>query len=458
MSYQIDVLAPKTLLNSSSSLTPSSPISLSQRREIDGSTQSIRDRFIHYYQDQGFQTLPRAPMSHPSIPMSFVMSAGLVQVELSLSRFPDYQGQQFVLVQDCFRHFDLDSIGRDESHLSLFEMPGAFVFGPNAKAATIRRMWTLATQQLGINPEQLWVSYFAGGDLEGNALPADEETYEAWRELGLAPERLVGLGVEDNYWQQSRGLGFTGDHPRKCGPNTELFYDLGARPDCDATCGPQCRCGRFLEFSNSLFIDSELEEDHHEIIPLDNPFTETVIGTERVAVILQGVSSVFETADYRPLIGVIRQYRQAQGLPEGMAEESERIIADHLKALWVLVGDGAPPPGKNGRERIVKLLIRRAIARLMVLEIEETAFFPVFLSSLVQQWQKRQGSREGQTALRESRVETLLKYIEAESVRFHKTVERGHDKLRQFIANWGEGLDDETSLEANLIDIEKNWG
>lgn len=397
-------------------------------------------------------------MLHPSIPMSFVMSAGLVQVELSLSRFPDYQGQQFVLVQDCFRHFDLDSIGRDESHLSLFEMPGAFVFGPNAKAATIRRMWTLATQQLKINPEQLWVSYFAGGELEGNTLAADEETYEAWLELGLAPERLVGLGVEDNYWQQSRGLGFTGEHPRKCGPNTELFYDLGARPDCDAACGPQCRCGRFLEFSNSLFIASELEEEHHQIIPLENPFTETVIGTERVAVILQGVSSVFETADYRPLIELIRQYRQAQQLPEGMAEESERIIADHLKALWVLVGDGAPPPGKNGRERIVKLLIRRAIARLMVLEIEEATFLPVFLAKLVEQWQTHQGSGDAQTALNQSLVETLLKYIESESVRFHKTIERGDRRLKQFIANPVDGFDHETSLEAKLIDIEKNWG
>ena len=94
----------------------------------------------------------------------------------------------------------------------------------------------------------------------------------------------------------------------------------------------------------------------------------------------------------------------------------------------------------------------------MVLEIEPTAFLPVFLGHLGQQWRKHRGSGEAPMRLPQTQVETLLRYIEAESVRFHKTVERGNDKLRRFIGNWVEGLDDETSLEAKLIDIEKNWG
>ncbi len=98
----------------------------------------IRQKFVQYYQNLGFQLLPRAPMMHPSIPMSFVMSTGLVQVETSLANTKNRSGNQFVLVQDCFRHFDLDRIGTDNIHLSLFEMSGAFVFRSNGQQKYIK--------------------------------------------------------------------------------------------------------------------------------------------------------------------------------------------------------------------------------------------------------------------------------------------------------------------------------
>ena len=414
------------------------------------SLQEIQSHFVSYYQSQGFQRLPRASLLHPSIPMSFVMSAGLAQVEMALSLLPSSSGHKFVLVQDCFRHFDLEKVGHDDTHLSLFEMPGAFEFGANAKQSTIYRMWNLATQELKIAPNRLWVSYFAGGEIADHRLSADQETYRAWCEIGISPERIVGWGVEDNYWIQSQSLGHIAGQPRKCGPNTELFYDFGVHKSCDPNCRPGCNCGRFLEFSNSLFITYEITEDNEILKPLHTPFTETVIGSERVAAILQHVSSVFEIDEYASLIDLVRNYSHATDLPEGMLRESEKIFVDHVKALCFLIVDGAPLPGKNGRERIIKLLIRKTIARMKVLKISESVFWPLLLEGIINQYELPEKVDQLSS---KSLVEKIMTYVLPESGRFHRTIERGYKKMENLFLSNTVGL-----LEEQMVDLEKNWG
>ena len=135
---------------------------------------TISRRFIEYYQGEGFRLLPRAPMLDDSIPMSFVMSAGLVQIETSLAGEANRDGNQFVLVQNCFRHFDLGTVGKDSTHLSFFEMPGAFTFGPNNKPITIQRMWFLATEVLGL-PKEREAEYHAKQPGGHKALSVMEE-------------------------------------------------------------------------------------------------------------------------------------------------------------------------------------------------------------------------------------------------------------------------------------------
>lgn len=413
------------------------------------SVKDIRRRFISYYQSENFQVLPRASLLHPSIPMSFVMSAGLAQVEMSLSVLPEQSGKQFILVQDCFRHFDLDRVGLDNRHLSLFQMPGAFVFGENAKQSTIHRMWEVATQEFQINPERIWVSYFSGGTVAGNVLPADQCTYETWCSIGVSPQHIVGLGTEDNYWQQTKSLGHIDGQPRKCGPNTELFYDFGSHRSCRSHCRPGCNCGRFLEFSNSLFITYEFTGDVGELVPLATPFTETVIGTERVAAILQNVSSVFEIAEYSTLIGLVKSYSEATDLPLNMVEESEKIIVDHAKALCFLVADGAPSPGKNGRERIIKLLIRRIIARMQILNISEELLWLPLLNTVIEQYELDTLTKNLDLSL----IEHLMEYIESEAKRFHLTIQRGYKKMaKAFLAT------SDSDIEEQMVDLEKNWG
>jgi alanyl-tRNA synthetase len=385
----------------------------------------IRRHFVDYYKELGFHLLPRAPMLHPSIPMSFVMSAGLVQIETSLAQVKDRPGNQFVLVQECFRHFDLDKVGTDGIHLSLFEMPGAFVFGPDGKAETVRRMWTLATSVLGIDKSRIWVSYFKGGEMLGKHLAGDEVTRQAWIKLRVPENRIVGLGADDNYWVQGGGIDGM-ETPRKAGPNTELFYDRGTVRACGPNCRPGCKCGRFVEFSNSLFICRELDSQSGSLCPMAEPFAETVIGTERVAMILQGAQSVFETDGYQPIIDAIHGFVRTPDLSASLVTASERVIADYLRALYVLVADGAPRPGKNGRERIVKLLIRGVISQQIILGIQSKKFLPILIDCI----SKVLHSTLRATPEAEKR---LMSYFSTESQRFSKTVERGRHQLERFL-------------------------
>lgn len=415
-------------------------------RWYDVNVTEIRQRFVEYYHRHDFHLLSRSPMLHPSIPMSFVMSAGLVQVETSLARAEEREGDKYVLVQECFRHFDLDKVGTNNIHLSIFEMPGAFVFGPNGKQATIRRMWTLATSVLEIDKEKVWASYFSGGKVLDEPIPCDETTRQAWLDVGLPKERVVGLGPEDNYWIQGGGIN-RHQSLRKAGPNTELFFDKGIELACGPECKPGCRCGRFIEFSNSLFICREQDRAKGILKPMTEPFAETVIGTERVAMILQKAPSVFDIGGYRPIMGTIESFVHAPNVTEPLITESKRVIADHLKALYILVSDNAPPPGKNGRERIIKLLIRGIVTRKILLAIKSQAFLPSILDPISQTVHKSvQASREDKVR--------MIKYFTEESKRFLKTIERGRFQLEHFLKENGG----KTLSGTQILHLEKRKG
>lgn len=404
----------------------------------------IRRLFTEYFEDMGYQSLPRAPMIDPSIPMSFVMSAGLVQVENSLAKSTKRDGNRYVLVQECFRHFDLEKVGTDDIHLSLFEMPGAFIFGPDGKPGTVRRMWTLATSALGLDKENIWATYFHGGKVADEYLPEDTVTKKAWLETGIPSSHIVGLGTENNYWIQGRGINDIGDL-RKCGPNTELFYDRGIQKRCSNNCMPGCKCDRFVEFSNSLFINAEIKRNGKSIQPLGNPFTETVIGTERIAMIHQGSQSVFEIDSIKPLITILRQHVR-KTIPSEILIAHERVIVDHLRGLYFLIADGAPPPGKDGRARIIKMLIRRVATRLIILDIDPKLILSEILACVSQMAPKN---------IQEERIkQQVITFFLSEYERYSRTIKRGELKLTQILKE-NSGY---TLSHSQIVCLEKQWG
>lgn len=375
--------------------------------------EEIGNRFLDYHSSLGYEMIPGSSLLDDSIPMSFVMSAGMVQFE----RLADKKrgGDHFALIQNCFRYFDLEQIGDSNTHLSLFQMPGAFDFGPVNRQRTICQIWDLLIEVYGLNPSSLFVTYFNGGEIDGQVLPPDLETAQAWDAIGLPTDHIVGLGVESNFWKQT-SLAVGPQNSRKRGPNTEVFYDRGVQYSCGTTCQPGCSCGRFVEFLNTLFITFQFDPHTHQLILLDEPFTEIVIGRERLALILQGKDSVFEIDSVSPLIQQLRCF--SKPLPveiDGLAPvKFERILVDHLRALLFLTADGAPPPGKGGRARLMRKLIRELWTSQRLLGISDSGFMRSMIMTALELYP--------QLAPVQKR---LLGYLAEEHERFERTVQVG---------------------------------
>lgn len=407
-------------------------------------THKISDRFLDYYQGLGFELLPSASLLDPAIPMTFVMSAGLVQVESSRERLGHPNSDRYVLCQKCFRHFDLDVIGHSNVHLSLFEMPGAFSFASNEKASTVERMWAVVTRVLGVDPSRLWVTYFGGGSKGGHLFPADDESLEAWRHIGIPDDRIVALGPEDNFWMQ--GGGIDGHEPcRKCGPNTELFFDRGESLRCGAGCRPGCRCGRWIEFANSLFIFAEIDEATGALRLMEQPFNETVIGTERVAMIVQGRPSIFQIDCMVPLIDTVQSFCNGRGA-DVIGLRAKHVISDYVRALLFLVADGAPPPGKGGRQRIVKLLIRGVLTQQQILGLTDPSVLPDLVDAVL----ATHGQRYPHLAAGRPR---LLAYFDSERARFEKTLQQGYRQLDRLVK-----LEHQAPSEEQVLSLVKDFG
>jgi alanyl-tRNA synthetase len=386
----------------------------------------ISPLFVDHFKRKGFASLPGGSLLHPSIPMTFVMSAGLAQVESILNSSSEHLPAKLVFSQICFRHFDVQSIGASKFHLTLFEMPAAFWFENIDRKEVISSLWQFLTAVLNIDPERIWITYFSEAGISPSHFLKDTEAEQAWLDVGLSSSRIIGRGVDSNYWKQ--GAGFEGvERYRKLGPNTEVFYDFGENYACGEDCLPGWTCGRFVEIANSLFVNSYLDIETNLINPLNMPFCETVVGAERIAMVIQNKTSVFDIDSIEPIIGVMT-------IKEDDAVISERVIVDHLRSLVFLVAHGAPPPGKDGRRKIVKKLIRGAISHMICLGIWRPGVLPMLVRFIVDFYKDADIRVSSQEA-------TLLSYLNQESLRYEKTVERGKRKFIQFIAQ---------SLDGNL--------
>ncbi len=390
----------------------------------------IGRRFILYYQDHGFKSVPRCSLLDPSLPMTFVMSAGRIHIDNAIAHGQYRTGDSYVLLQPCFRHYDVEKVGPNPVHLSLFEMAGAYYFGRVSRESMLRKVWRFLTEELGFRRERLWATYFAGGDVEGYHFEADPEALRALRKIGCLASQIVGLGVEDNLLKQ--GAGISGKRRfLKCGAMVELFFDRGAQFCCGSTCQPGCKCERFVEISNTLFIYWQFDQVTQSLHPIKTPFTETVIGIERAAMALQEGMSVFDTVGLAALVKLVRSsYHGTAFLNAEQQARSERVIADHIRALLFLVADGAPSPGKCGRQRIVKLLIRGILTHQKILGTLQNNFIQNLINTAFDFYQHQYPHLNSGRSI-------LLNYFDNESKRFEKTLVVALHKLDQVIGSNG---------------------
>jgi len=301
---------------------------------------------LDFFREKGHTILPSSSLVPEDDPTLLFTNAGMVQFKDVFLGRRSLPFSRVATVQKCLRvggkHSDLENVGRTARHHTFFEMLGNFSFGDYFKREAISYAWEYLTERLRLPRERLWATVFR----------EDEEAFSLWQEIaGLPPGRIVRLGEKDNFW----AMGDTGP----CGPCSELVYDRGEELSCGPGCAVgACECDRWLEVWNLVFMQYERREDG-TLLPLPRPSIDTGMGLERIAAVLQGVPSNFETDLFLPLIRAVeeetgRRYsRGEEGFPL-------RVIADHLRAATFLVTDGILP-SNEGRGFVLRRIIRRAV-------------------------------------------------------------------------------------------------
>jgi len=299
----------------------------------------LRSIFLDYFADNGHTVVPSASLI-PHDPSLLFTVAGMVPFKPYFTEEEPAPFKRAVSVQKCFRTGDIDIIGTTQRHLTFFQMLGNFSFGDYFKEGAIKYAWGLITEGFGLDPERLWVTVHT----------SDDQAEELWRDLiGVRPERIQRLD-EDNFW----GMGDTGP----CGPCSEIFFDKGPRFGADG--GPALGGeDRFIEFWNLVFMQYE-KGSGGSMTELPNKNIDTGAGFERVLSILNGVESVFATDLFAPLLETASR---ALKVPYGTDEHADvaiRRIADHGRAMTMLVSDGVLP-SNEGRGYVLRRIIRRAV-------------------------------------------------------------------------------------------------
>jgi len=326
-------------------------------------SREIRKQFLDYFVQRDHRRVASSPLVLPNDPTLLFANAGMNQFKDVFTGRETRDYSRATSSQKCLRvsgkHNDLEMVGRTPRHHTFFEMLGNFSFGDYFKREAIRLAWALLTEEFGVPKERLWATVF-----EGDAqFEADEEAHAIWRdEIGIPEQRIMRLPASENFWS----MGDVGP----CGPCTELHYDLGE--DLTSVSGesnPDSDSRRYIEIWNLVFMQFDRDAGG-EVTPLPAPSVDTGMGLERLAAVLQGKRSNFDTDCFVPLLDAIAQ---RAGVRRGAGEESDfsmRVIADHARALAFLVADGVVP-ANDKRGYVLRRLLRRAIRHGRKLGINE---------------------------------------------------------------------------------------
>ncbi len=377
--------------------------------------QQIRDTYLAFFEQRGHLIVPSAsliPAAHD--PSVLLTTAGMQPFKPYFLGSELPPAPRLADVQKCFRTTDIEEVGNTARHLTFFEMLGNWSFGDYFKVESIAFGWELSTQGFGIDPQRIWVTVF-GGDRELGLGP-DEEAIELWRAVGLADERIVRLGREDNFWQ----AGASGP----CGPCSELYLDRGEEFGA-ANERPGDSGERFLEFWNHVFMSYALGEDG-SLSELPAPNIDTGMGLDRMAAILQGVNSVFETDLLRPLIGLAEELSGRSYGADPVTTRAMRIIADHSRGAAFLIADGVVPSNEE-RGYILRRIMRRAIQQGRALGLD-----PPWLGRFAERSIEVMGHAYPELV---AERETIARWVGEEEEGFGRTLERGTELLDRLVAD-----------------------
>ncbi|MFY9843829.1 MAG: alanine--tRNA ligase [Terriglobales bacterium] len=430
----------------------------------------IRRRFLDFFIQKGHREVHSSSLVPANDPTLLFTNAGMNQfkdVFLGLEK-RDYN--RATTSQKCVRaggkHNDLENVGFTNRHHTFFEMLGNFSFGDYFKKDAIAYAWELITapEWFGIAKDKLYVTVFKGE----NGVPRDAEAYDLWLGQGVPKDRIFEFGAKDNFWQ----MGDTGP----CGPCSEIHYDMGlAASDSSHTdCAFGCDCGRYVELWNLVFMQFDRDASG-KLNPLPKPSIDTGMGLERIAAVLQGVISNYDTDLFTPLIKRAAELTGAAHAEPGLrpggtdecvrpharsgtghvvadafvrpAEQSSagskpaaslRVIADHSRAATFLISDGVTP-ANDGRGYVLRKIIRRAITHGRLLGQTKP-----FLNEMV--FAVRDLMEDAYPELKET-AERVSRAVLAEETRFANTLNVGLEKLEAILKSSGGTLAGEDAFK-----------
>jgi alanyl-tRNA synthetase len=385
----------------------------------------IRRRFLEFFEAQDHRRLPSASL----VPAEYDPSA-LFTVAGMHPLKPYFQGVErpphprLTTCQKTFRTVDIEIIGTTTRHLTFFEMLGNFSFGDYFKQQAARFAWELAREGFGLPEKDIWVTVFGGDDELG--LGPDQEAIDAWLQIGVPRERIVECDRDENFWQ----AGPTGP----CGPCSELYLDRAGHLPAPTRAEdlPGGENERFLEFWNLVFMQFD-QNPANSLTPLPAKNIDTGLGLNRMAAMLQGKETVFETDQFAPLIALGEEL-SGRRYGEGFAtDKALRVLADHSRAITFLIADGVVPSNED-RGYVLRRIMRRAIQHGRSLELP-TGFLDRYADVVVE----LMGSHYGElTAERE----LIRRWMASEEEGFGHTLELGLRRLDELIARAREQGDE----------------
>ncbi len=329
----------------------------------------IRKKFFDFFTKHGHKQIDSSSLIPAQDPTLLFTNAGMNQFKDLFLGNEKQSYKTAVTIQKCVRaggkHNDLDNVGFTKRHLTFFEMMGNFSFGDYFKKEAIFYAWTFLTKELGLNPQDMYVSVYE----------KDDEAFEIWKDLGVSPDRIMRFGKKDNFWQ----MGNSGP----CGPCTEIYVDL--RPAAERSKTPSYEDfdqGRLLEVWNNVFMQFDLQEDG-TLNPLKQTGVDTGMGLERITCILQGVDTVYQTDLFLPLIAEIERLT---GVNYAQQDEKTKaafhVLADHIRSSSLIIADGGSP-SNEGRGYVLRKIIRRAA--LFAQKLTSKNIFPDLARAFIKQ-------------------------------------------------------------------------
>jgi len=362
----------------------------------------LRQTFLNYFKSKGHTIVPSSPLVPPNDPTLLFTNAGMVQFKETFLGLEQRHYTRAVSCQRCVRaggkHNDLENVGYTARHHTFFEMLGNFSFGDYFKREAIGFAWEFLTQVLKLPPEKLWITVYE----------QDDEAADIWlKQLKVDPNRFSRCGEEDNFWS----MGETGP----CGPCSEIFYDHGSSIAGGPPGTPNEDGDRYVEIWNLVFMQYN-RDAQGKLTPLPKPSVDTGMGLERLAAVMQGVHNNYDLDLFQQLIKAVADLTQEGDL------NSQRVIADHIRACAFLILDGIIP-SNEGRGYVLRRIIRRAVRHGHKLGLREPFFYRLV---------KVLGTTYPEITENQGLIERILKQ---EEDRFAETLDRGMRLLEQAITD-----------------------